>query len=122
MRIYPMFYVEKLESTDPEIPVRTKESPRLLRYDEYEVERIEDYDSETRQYIVKWKRYPEEENTWELIEYLENCKEAIRRSGYPLEGEGTAIRRSGFRESLDRQRGQPRHLPRRGRRLPNRYR
>ena len=48
IRIHPIFYIEKLESADSEVSVQTKESPKLSRYNEYEIEKIEDYDSETR--------------------------------------------------------------------------
>ena len=111
IRIYPVFHIEKLEPADPETPIRTKESPKLSRYDEYKVEKIEDYDPKSHQYIVKWKRYPQKENTWEPIENLGNCRKVIRKSGYPLEKE-TTVRNPGPRGSADRQLARRYHQPR----------
>ncbi|OHS99113.1 chromobox protein [Tritrichomonas foetus] len=47
---------------------------------EYEVEAIRDYRiiKKKEQFLVKWKGYPEEENTWENVSYL-NCEKLIRK-------------------------------------------
>ena len=44
IKIYLMFYIKKLESINPEILVRTKELLKLLRYNEYKVKKIKNYD------------------------------------------------------------------------------
>ena len=63
IRFHFIFYIEKLEPADPKTLIRIKESPRLSQYNEYEVEKIEDYDPETCQYIIKWRGYSKKENT-----------------------------------------------------------
>jgi hypothetical protein len=45
--------------------------------DRYEVERI--IDRQKGLYFVKWKGYPDSENTWEPLENLDNCDELIER-------------------------------------------
>ena len=99
-KIHPIFHILFLESANPETPAQDK-SPKLSSDNEYEIESIRDYDPETRQYIVKWKRYPQKKNTWEPIENLGNCREVIRKSEYPLEEEIT-VRNPGPQESVDR--------------------
>lgn len=47
---------------------------------EYEVEAVVDMkvlDDGTKIYLVKWKNYAEDQNTWEPIENLENCRSAL---------------------------------------------
>ena len=44
MRIYPVFYVKKLESADLKILVRIKKLSKLSRYDKYKVKKIKNYD------------------------------------------------------------------------------
>ena len=98
IRLHSVFYVKKLKSANSKILVRIKESLKFSRYNKYKVEKIEDYNLKTRQYIVKWKRYPKEENTWELVEYLGNCKEIIKKSEYPLERDNVIIKNFDFRQ------------------------
>ena len=99
IRFYPVFHIKRLELADPEILIQTKKSPRLTRYNKYKVEKIKDYNLETRQYIIKWKRYLKKKNTWEPIKYLKNCKKIIRKSEYPLEEDNTIIRNFDFQKS-----------------------
>jgi hypothetical protein len=40
---------------------------------EYEVEQVMEYDSERNRYLVKWKGYAEEENSWEHADHLANA-------------------------------------------------
>lgn len=49
--------------------------------DEYEVEAIRDCRvvDQRRQYLVKWKDYPEEESTWEPAKNLKGCQNLIQQ-------------------------------------------
>ena len=102
-KIYSVFHILFLESANPETLVQDKPL-KLLPDNEYKIENIKNYNSETRQYIVKWKGYSEEENTWEPVEYLMECKEIIRKVEYLLEEERVTIKNFGSRKSPPRQR------------------
>ncbi|KIW01063.1 uncharacterized protein PV09_07577 [Verruconis gallopava] len=74
MKIHPIFHISLLEKADPEAPLDKEtnlEDPTDL---EYEVEKILDHRTRGRQhfYLIKWKGYPSEENTWEPYKNL-NC-------------------------------------------------
>ena len=47
---------------------------------DYEVESI--YDSKVGSYLVKWKNYPEETNTWEPFTNLRNCRKLVDEFNY----------------------------------------
>ena len=69
----------------PEVPSQERELPivhgKELRTGKYEVEMIVGHKTDNGQmhYLVKWARYDEEENTWELEENLDNAKRAVNR-------------------------------------------
>ena len=46
--------------------------------DEYEVEKIVDYDRNSQRYLIKWKGYPSDENTWEPLTNL-NCPKLLHQ-------------------------------------------
>ena len=52
---------------------------KTLQSDEYEVEKIVDYREikSVQQYLVKWKGYSDDENTWEPEANLNNCRNLI---------------------------------------------
>jgi len=76
--IHPVFHVSKLRKfidSDESFPNRQQEPNRPLpeiidEHDEYEVEAIRSHrfgkwkNTLHKQYLVKWKGYPEWENTW----------------------------------------------------------
>jgi hypothetical protein len=73
MQIHPIFHILLLE------PTKNPENDQDEADDgEYEVEKIIDQKTEKGQiyYLVKWKGYPPEDNTWEPVRYL-NCPEKI---------------------------------------------
>jgi hypothetical protein len=80
MRIHPVFHVSLLEPADPETPVDTqvKIHPESQET-EFEVEKVLDAARKGQQwkYLIKWKNYPETENSWEPIENLRNSREAL---------------------------------------------
>jgi hypothetical protein len=83
MRIHPVFHVSLLKkyTTSPTFPRPTPPPPEIINdVDEYEVERI--VAKRTRynkpQFLVKWKGYPDSDNSWEPLENLANAKDALR--------------------------------------------
>jgi len=86
-RIHDVFDVSKLKlyipNDDELFPERDQKPPEPVIVDdgeEFEVEEIVDVKMRHRkkQYLVKWKGYPEYENTWEPLRNLPNAREAIR--------------------------------------------
>ena len=51
-KIYPIFYIFLLESTNSEISVFTK-LPKLSSENEYKIEKIIDYNHKNQQYFIK---------------------------------------------------------------------
>ena len=93
LSIHPVFHISKLreyvESNSDRFPTRSpplsRPPPNIINdHEEFEVEAIRD--SRIRrwtdkkmyhQYLVKWKGYPEYENTWEWEDTLINSKELV---------------------------------------------
>jgi hypothetical protein len=77
-RIHPVFHVSLLEPCPPGMqPAGEDAGPPLEVEDEEQewvVEKILDSNVRSRelQYLVKWKDFPDEENTWEPLEHLGN--------------------------------------------------
>ena len=87
MRIHPVFHVSLLEPADPQTPVQTR-GPKLSPENEYEVEAIKDYDKKSQLYLVKWKGYDDDDNTWEPRSNLNNCDTRIREFENSLKNPG----------------------------------
>jgi len=91
MSIHPVFHVSKLKEyigEDESFPNRDQEPSRPLpeiinEKEEYEVEAIRDHRFQKwrgelhKQYLVKWKGYPEWENTWQWWDDLGNAKRIV---------------------------------------------
>jgi hypothetical protein len=80
MRIHPVFYVSLLEPAYPDAPLdQSTELDGDRLEPEYEVESILDHAVYRRQhkYLVKWKGYPTEENTWEPKSNLQNSLQLL---------------------------------------------
>ena len=71
-KIHPVFHVSLLEPADPAIPVQTTFHYQADEEQEFEVEKI--LGQRGQKYLVKWKGYPPEENTWEPLKNLGNCR------------------------------------------------
>ena len=62
-RVHPVFHVSMLEPADPKTPIQ--ETFHFVPEEEitYEIEKI--LNERNNQYLIKWKGYPDSENTWE---------------------------------------------------------
>jgi hypothetical protein len=79
MRIYPIFHISLLEPAPENAKLETDLEIEPDDNQEYEVEEILDQRKirNQQQYLVKWKGYSQEENTWEPLRHLSNCPEKI---------------------------------------------
>ena len=79
MKIHPVFHISLLEPAPKEAPVQ-EDAEAEPDQDEYEVEQILDTKKFGRiiKYLIKWKGYEHNDNTWEPIEHLQNCPEKLR--------------------------------------------
>ena len=80
---HSVFHIFLLESAPAEVPVLAQISDNYLMKQEewYKVEWILKHKDINHKwhYLIKWKWYPNSENTWELIMNLDNCKSAIEK-------------------------------------------
>ena len=83
MRIHLVFHISLLKPADLEMPIQ--ENPPEIDPEsqdaEFEVEEIldqQDIDGESH-YLVKWKGYNSEGNTWEPEENLTHCAAKLRQ-------------------------------------------
>ena len=81
-QVHPVFHVSKLHQyhEDPDQPNYTAPPPDIIEGEaEWEVERILDAKMVNRQlkYLVKWKGWPDSENSWEPKANLGNAKEVL---------------------------------------------
>jgi hypothetical protein len=84
MKIHPVFHVSLLEPfhhstirTQPPEPV----IPEIIDgEEEWPVEKILDSRKRYRklQYLVKWKGYPDTDNSWEPYENVKNCEQLLQ--------------------------------------------
>ena len=79
MRIYSVFHVSLLEKTNQ----NTKQywTEVKMNEKEYEIEHIlgKQKISKKVHYLIKWKEYPTEKNTWEPMKYLHNAQETVNQ-------------------------------------------
>src|SRR5208337_4514411 len=71
VRLHPIFHISLLEPAPKNTRLSTTEEVDS-ESEEYEVERILDSRQQGRnvEYLVKWKNYEQEENTWEPVTHL----------------------------------------------------
>jgi transposase InsO family protein len=82
MRIHPVFHISLLEKADQQTPTGPGiQLDQEALQPEYEVEAIIDHAVQGRQhkYLIKWKGYPSEENTWEPISNLKNSQQLLQQ-------------------------------------------
>jgi hypothetical protein len=85
--IHPVFHISKLKlwkGSDQTFPSRVQEPTRpapevIGDEEEYEVEKVLNKRIKGRitEYLIKWKGYPEWENTWEKSSHLTNARELV---------------------------------------------
>ncbi|KAI7201342.1 hypothetical protein KC365_g18742, partial [Hortaea werneckii] len=77
-KIHPVFHISLLEPAHPSATLQTTFHYQEQEDDEYEVEKIVDYDRNSQRYLIKWKGYPSDENTWEPLTNL-NCPKLLHQ-------------------------------------------
>jgi hypothetical protein len=75
-RIHPVFHISLLEPADPSTPLQTTFDFEPQEEEVFEVEKL--LERKGQRYLVRWKDYPPEEDTWETASTLENCQDMIR--------------------------------------------
>jgi transposase InsO family protein len=76
-KVHPVFHVSLLEPADPDTELQTTFHYEPQENQEWEVEEI--LEKKGQKYLVKWKGYPDEDNTWEPRTHLKNCQNLLRR-------------------------------------------
>ncbi|KAM5344467.1 hypothetical protein ACJ41O_001495 [Fusarium nematophilum] len=82
VKLHPIVHISLLESAENTIQVKTNNEPdtQIDGPEEYIVEAILDMDKidNKTMYLVKWKDYPDSENTWEPPEHLNHAQRLLR--------------------------------------------
>jgi transposase InsO family protein len=82
-KIHPVFHVSLLEPANAETPLQTTFHFETQEENEFEVERI--LKQKGQHFLVKWKGYGPEENTWEPLKNLKNCRQLLQQFRHQLQ-------------------------------------
>lgn len=85
--IHPVFHISLLEPADPSTPLQTTFHFQPEEEQEWEVDKILVWDG--YKYLIRWKGYPDSENTWEPVTNLRNCMDKLKRFHSPGQEELT---------------------------------
>ena len=79
MRIHPVFHISLLEPAHPDAESQDKVEIILENEEEYKVEQILDTRKSKGkiEYLIHWKGYRYNEDTWEPIKNLINCQQLV---------------------------------------------
>ena len=75
VRIYPIFYISLFEDVTDVKPISIKRNDVKVKKKEYKAEKVLDirnYQGKI-EYLVKWKKYKNNENIWEPANYFINA-------------------------------------------------
>ena len=76
-RVHPNFHILMIEPADQSTPLQETFHYQPEEEQEFEVKQI--LARKGQQYLVKWKGYPDSENTWEPLKNLVNCQLLLRQ-------------------------------------------
>ena len=76
-RVHPNFHILMIEPADQSTPLQETFHYQPEEEQEFEVEQI--LARKGQQYLVKWKGYPDSENTWKPLKNLVNCELLLRQ-------------------------------------------
>ena len=76
-RVHPNFHISMIELADQSTPLQETFHYQPEEEQEFEVEQI--LARKSQQYLVKWKGYPDLENTWKPLKNLASCQLLLRQ-------------------------------------------
>ena len=82
MKIHPVFHISLLEPAHPNADNQDRVEVIPENEEEYEVEQILDTRKSTNgkiEYLIHWKGYGHNEDTWEPLKHLTHCQQLIQQ-------------------------------------------
>ena len=81
MRIHPVFHISLLEPAHPDAESQDRVEITPDNEEEYEVEQILDTREKGKkiEYLIHWRGYGHDKDTWEPIKNLTNCQQLVQQ-------------------------------------------